>query len=1024
MSTTNPSRPEPFLKSVARAYLERYEDISDLCFLFPNKRSGTFFLRYIKKLSGGKAMIAPAVMTISDFLGLLSGKVVASRIDMLFLLYNCYKEILRLQGKEEDRENIVNENDEDPEEISFDSFRNWGETVISDFNTVDQYLINSDEIFQNLKDFREIATDFLTDEQKEIMEEYFGYEDYSIDDSFWRNFEENDENMSEVKYKFTHLWRILAPLYSLFSKKLDEQGLVSPGGIYRKAYEKLTEKGKKLIPYRKLVAVGFNALSTSEYSIFRELQDMESDENDDYIDFIWDATGPVLESHNNSASKFIDINRRHFPSPEWINCYLKASENDELPSIKVIGSPSNSSQVKVTSILLENLTKTIDATEFEEAKIAVVLPDEDLLIPMLYSLPKGIENVNLTMGYSLKLTSVVSFVSLLRRTFFDSRETTEGDILFFHKDLRLLLKHPYTILYFGDSSIEEILKKLDELHSITVSLAKLEEICKKEIPILKFPKKDSQPNEVIAYLQNTLNEIDSKISKGGNKSGTLESSCIRCYGDALKRLEDTIDQYEVKMKPSSTFRLVDRLISQEKVTFEGEPLRGLQVMGMLETRSLDFDHVFILSMNERIMPLKARTRSFIPATLRTAFGLPPANYSEEIFSYYFYRAISRAKNVFLLYDSRTGLGVGGNGKSRYILQLDYLFAKNRIKHENWNFSLSVEEPANPLVEKKDYIKKRLESFNMEGGKNFSASSLINYRKCELKFFFKNILNISDDPEVSDQIDSIAIGNILHKTMQNLYLPDTQMQGKMLEKPSVITADYIEKILNDGERIRLEVRKAVFSEFLKRSDPNEELSVSHDMIASQIEKDVKTILKHDLSLTPFRLYGVEIDEVLRIKLRSGRIVNFRFAIDRLDEITVDGKKQLRIVDYKTGINKREARNDEDIFTDYYKAEHIFQLFTYAWLLEKRQTGKSEIGKSQSEESLNVRTEIYNVIDILKGIEGLPQIDEKKVTGFENWYEFFDERIDRMIENIFLQEKFSPCESSDSCKLCMYNAICRR
>ncbi len=1016
---------QPFLQTIAKAYASRYPDLSEVCFLFPNKRSGTFFLKYLKEEYNRHAILAPEIKTITDFVGDLSGLVVASRVDMIFKLYECYLEYLGLPGLNfEARES-------EKESINFDSFISWGETVLSDFNEVDLYLDTPEELFKNVKDYREITSTFLNEEQKKVMEEYFGWTDTGDSKRFWKNFDGPEDKLSEVKRKFLHLWRILYPLYSSFKNCLRKEGLTTTGGMYREALHNLKENGRGILPYKKIVAVGFNALSMVEQKIFRILKEFEPyDGFDEYIDFYWDATGPVLTGEVNSASKFVKTNMSVFPSPQWSAGIIRQSDTVSLPQkLKIASSPSNSAQTKIVGTMLAELKDRLSSEAFKNAKVAVVLPDEGLLLPMLYSLPDGMGDVNLTMGYPLRMTSVVPFVTLLRKLIYNMR-ISGGETVFFHRDLLLFLSHPFSHVLLNSNSVEKIIKYIKERHKITISLEDLRKITTEGAEILTVPDKNATPGEALTYLDSILERVAIKLPafEEAMIKSRLEISHIRVYRDALQRLRDILSEYNMNMKPTTVYRLVDRLLAGETVGFEGEPLTGLQVMGMLETRSIDFEHIFILSANERILPMRARTRSFIPDTLRHAFGMPPSNYAESIFAYYFYRMISRAKEVTMIYDARSGGGIRSGDVSRYVQQLRYLFAKEVLKEEDWKFILSGRTPSDPSVKKTSEIMEQLEKFCQKGGKNLSASSLQDYRECQVKFFYKSVIGLSDDPEPSEFIDAISAGNILHDVMMKMYLPENKRK-LMLTEPEVITKEKIDSLLKDKAVIERSVIQSVNALHYKLKDQlDTELSGASEMVARQIRQQVERVLRHDRQYTPFKIYGLEVTDTFSIQLPTGKSVNFRFAIDRLDEIPTEKGYQLRIVDYKTGSLKLSAESFDDIFTGDYRSEQAFQLFTYAWLLGKHYPQFS---------SDDIRLEIYDVPGLEKGELNLPLIGYQeeadteevkpvkyeKINSYADVSERFDDGMEKMIDDLFTSPVFKACDE-ERCGFCVFKTLCRR
>lgn len=996
---------EPILKTVAREYTHRYKDLKKICFLFPNKRCGIFLKEYLAK-EGIKQEELPHILTITEFMGQIAKLTEAPRIQQLFTLFNIYKEMLR--GENQSETDDFSESIET--EISFEDFRNWGETVLSDFNTVDMYLTNPDEIFKNIKDYRELSTNFLTEEQKEVMQAYFGISTYEDDGEFWKTFKDF-ENLPYLQEKFINLWQILSPLHKKFIDTLEKDGLGTTGSIYRKAAEKIEERGNYPLPfYKKIVVVGFNALTEAERAIFKKLQKEKGYEGyDEYIDFVWDFTGPLLKDPDFTSSRFVAYNSRMFPSPEWMQSVLKNQEVEEYPEITIISAPSLTSQTKIAGEIIRNEILKEGIEMFNDAEVALILPDESLLSNMLYSFPEELKSINLTMSYNLRQTPIANFMNLLRRLYSTSRESDKGNI-FFVKDLKLFFTHPYSYLLLGEETIEKVREFIERNRKISFSVSEMEEDLP-SLDLLNIPSKKAGKGELFDYLYKMLEVLITNFGEEENLQD--EKSQIIIYTQYLKELQEVMEHYKIELAPYSVFQISDRLIGSEKIGFEGEPLYGLQVMGTLESRSLDFRHVIVLSMNEGLLPRKAMTSTFIPETLRKAFGLPPARYSEDIFGYYFYRLMSRAEKVTLIYDGRTLSGTRG-GESRYLLQLKEYVPSSKLKEESWQYTMKNRVTGDASVEKTPEIKEMLECYSTAGShsRNLSASTLTNYRKCEVQFFLRNLLNINTDPDQSEYIDSITIGNILHEVMMDLYLPH-YLQRKLLQEPKRITVENLESLINDKTRIRGLVDRKIKKLFLRRDEEDGRIieAGSLKMVAQQIENLIVEILKYDQQLAPFNLYGCEIDEILHIKMKSGRVVNFRFAIDRLDEIIVDGEPTLRIVDYKTGKKKREVSTLESVFEEG-SGDQIFQLFLYAWLLNKRGMKGSE----------NVMTEIYYVPDLISGIGGHPKIGKNKVKSYSEYSEEFSQRLEELIEGIFTKPVFSDKAKASQCLYCAFRTHC--
>lgn len=952
----------PFLQSVAEAYSKRFNRNGEItpdryCFVFPNKRAGTFFLKYLREVSP-EGMIAPQVTTITDLVTDLSGRIVNSRIDLIFLLYNCYCELLFPGCPPEKRH----------EKISFDAFRKWGETVLRDFNEVDMQNVDADKIFKNVKDFKEIAADFLTDEQRKVMEEYFGYTAPTYtDDKLWINFESTKPGLSD---KFISLWRILGPLYRKFHAAMEERGLISSGGAYRLSAERLREAVDKmdpslmasLLPWDKLVFVGFNALSKSEREIFHELKRLPSpaDADEPLTDFIWDATGPVLSDRKNSAGRFVAININHFPAPDWVLPTLAKSNSSSFPEMTEVAAPSKVMQVKIaTQIINEMKSGEVDEETFKDARVALVVPDEGLLLPLLYSMPKNLGDINLTMGYPLRLTAVTSFLVLLRRLQITSRDSKSyrGYAL---DQIRDLLSHPYSHAIFITQKINRFIADKERRHVNVVREHELLSLGPKAERVLRPLPKDAASSEVIDYLNEVLKVIGETLielrqSDSDNSrmlKDSLELHHVEAWRDALKVFSDSIEEYGVRLSVAATLSEAYRLLQAEIVPFEGEPLHGLQIMGMLETRALDFDHLVIVGLNDRTIPGRMRQRSFIPNVIRHGFGMPPNTYQEDIFGYYFFRLISRAKRVTFIYDSRV---TGGNGgESRYLLQLRYLYAPESVRRVEYKFSLAGREKHEISIQKNPFVKSRLDRFfNPEPSltsssgktyrKNFTASLLKKFTACPVKFYYEGVLDLRDDPQPTPSIDAITLGNIVHDVMEKIYLPDKSQREVWLIPPVRISPNKISALLSKEGMAEIKDHITRYINLNHYQKPQEraldELQVDTELVREIVMGYIRNILEADLKEAPFNLYGVEIRNTFEYPLSDGRRLNVQYALDRVDNIGCEKSENLsepemiRIVDYKTGGSHIDSLSISHLFDSDYLKDNLLQLLTYAEFIRK-------------------------------------------------------------------------------------------
>lgn len=1021
-----------FLQAIANAYASTdaaLPDISRALFLFPNKRSATFFIKYLSEaLPAGS--ILPATATISDFSASLSGRVVDSKIDLLFLLFEAYRDIVNRASDGDAGKMPAREADGS---VSFDRFRLWGETVLNDFNEVDMQLVDVDHIFKNVKDFRSISSNFLTPEQREVMELYFGYNSPDYDsDSFWKSFGDFDSegnllmDSKGTKSRFIALWQVLAPLYHALNSRLEKLGLTTPGGSFRLAAERLRKQGIKLLrDYDRVVFVGFNALTRSERDIFSTLRKIkDSESGHPFAEFFWDASGMLFDGDENPAGRFVSYNRKVYPSPEWADPFMKDAVVDSIPQMDVCAVPSNSAQLKVIGEGLKALYDKIGEKPFRDARVAIVLPDEGLLQPLLYSLPSEMGNPNLTMGYPLRQTSVSSFVALLRRLLL--RRKGSGDsTLFFLQDLRPFLAHPFAQSIFGSRRISCFLAGTARMHKVMVPLPELQNLAPSANDFFRPLSQTASPVEIVDYIDEAVAIVDKSFAEHGANplKAWLERAHIAKYRDALRRIRLSFVKYKVGMTPSTAFLLIDRLVAAESVAFEGEPLAGLQIMGMLETRCLDFDYLFMPSLNEKILPRRARLRTFIPDSLRRAYGMPPAHYQEDIFAYYFFRLLSRARSANLLYDSRVG---ATDGITRYILQMDHLLQSGSIRFTDYSFNIAAKLPDSLDVKKDGKIQDILNNYlDPESDRRLSASALSTYANCQARFFYEKVMSINTDPEPTDAIDAATTGSIVHSAMMQLYLPDPDYRGKLLSTPIVVQPDDIKTILKSPGKIEDCVRRLVneLHFHLPPDDLDRSLSGSPAHEAAMLCKLIENILKRDLRMAPFRLYGCEVEGRIAVPLTDGRNVNFAFAIDRIDRPGDSGDAPLRIVDYKTGTVRLEADDMADVIACSYNGKNIFQLFLYADLFQQFVTATKPAFLPVI--ANGIAMEIYDVPNILKPDVKVPIIAKTVRDIYLEPEDEFRKELDDMLVGIFdFSKPFKQTDKAENCRLCPLTALCRR
>ncbi|MBQ9185200.1 MAG: PD-(D/E)XK nuclease family protein [Bacteroidales bacterium] len=812
-----------FLYQVARHYLEA--GIQDKCFVFPNRRSIVFFTKHLRTLvaSGageGRPVIMPRMLTVADFYGTLYGAPVADKVTLLLELYDVYKTLYK---------------NAEP----LDDFIFWGDVILSDFSDTDKYLADPKQLFTNVSDFKAIqdSYEYLSDEQIAAVE------------SFLNHFK-NDSK--PFKDKFLGLWNILLPLYEGFWKVLREKNLAYDGMVYRSVAGSFKEgsaadiTAEKFPGAQQFVFVGLNALNECERLVMKRLRDAR------LASFCWDYCGEMIKDKSNRSSFFMDRNVAEFPM-DW-----KLEELPGIPQVNVVGVPSMAGQAKL-------LSQMITAPE----DTAVVLPDENLLLPVLNSIPDSIEKVNVTMGMPLSGSRIHALMHEVAMLQLQLRQSG-GQWFFYHKYVWNILSGGIMKQILPAEDWEKVLdiKKAAKYYIPEADFAGCGDLVRTIFrPVVKEPKVASDQNvkALQAYLGEVLDAVTTLFEADEDLSAELEFA--KRWKDCIRALKNkTLD-----ILPVTYIRLLGQLAMVQSVPLEGEPLGGLQIMGPLETRALDFGTVILLSCNDGVFPRHTVSSSFVPPQLRKAFGLPTYEYQDSVWAYYFYRMICRAGTVWLLYDTRTESGRTGD-ESRYIKQLRYHFrlpVKTMVARSDVSFADSV-----PPIEKPADIEAILKS------KKLSASSLQNYLSCPAKFYYSKILALKPEEEVAETLDAGMLGNVFHETMQGLYkTPD-----------GVLTERYLTSCLKDKDRLRetigLHIKEQIHS--LEVTGKN---LILQDVILQYVLKTLETDLGLVRERGEIRILGLELE-------RFWQFDGFSFTgiIDRLDAFR-DGTT--RVVDYKTG-----------------------------------------------------------------------------------------------------------------------------
>lgn len=961
---------KPFLYQVATLFYQQYgAEIHRLAFVFPNRRAGLFFQKYLSEISE-KPLFSPSILTINDLFMQLSGKHPADKIQMLFRLYELYKQ---RSGSSE----------------SFDEFIYWGEMLLNDFDDIDKYMVDARMLFRNVSDLKSLDDDFnyLSPEQVQAIR------------SFWSSFYPKGDSPNQQH--FLELWEILYDLYAGLRTSLAKDGCGYDGMIFREVVEQLEKEPMSDFPFDRVVFVGLNALSVSEERLLLALQ------KKGVADFYWDYVGPWVTDPDNKASFFLERNLRLFPS----RMELPATEPVQA-EIRVMGVPSAIGQAKQVYPILQALADEQQLTDESALRTAIVLPDEHLLVPVLNAIPEAIQHINVTMGYPLAGTPVAALMEYILTLQKNIRYIDRVPVFYF-RDVLPILNHQYVIAA-APEEVSQLVKDMTAGNRIYVYAADLNR--HELLSILFTPVQNTE--ELSDYLIHVLEALNAclrnnrpnpddeeMISNSTQTAAGIEQEFIFHYFATVNRMKEVMREAKIEMRLDTYFRLLKRMTDLITIPFEGEPLSGLQVMGVLETRALDFDRLIILSMNEGIFPLKKVANSFIPYNLRRGFGLPTYEHQDSVWAYHFYRLIRRAKQVTLLYDTRT-TGLQTGEVSRFVHQLRYHYQYPLIDElVVYDVASSAVPPIS--VQKTAEVEKLLSDFLSGGTRALSASAINTYLDCPLKFYFSVLEQIQEEDEITETVERDVFGSILHKVMEDLYAP---FKGKL------VTADLLKLLRKDQPLLTGTIARA-FAELFFKSPVVRSLEGENFLTGEMIRKYAEKILEQDARFTPFHYIESEKKVRATITLSDKRAVQLKGFIDRVDSLD----RVLRIVDYKTGSGKLEFESVEGLFDKEAKdrPKAVMQVFLYAWMYQQL---PEYTGMPIQPAIYYLRTLFQRSFDpVVEQKKGRGKAD--KVNSFQDFAADFEDKLRQCLDEIFnLDIPFTQTETGKACTYCSFRGLC--
>ena len=956
---------ETFLKQVAHDLYNKTEgNFTKVAIVFPNKRASLFFNEYLAQESD-RPIWSPTYVSISELFRQSSDLSIA---DPIKLVCDLYKVFQKATGSKE----------------TLDDFYFWGEMLIADFDDADKNMADTHALFSNLKDLNELMDnyDFLEEGQKEALSQFF------------HNFSINQ--VTELKQRFISMWNVLGDIYTEYKALLESQSIAYEGMLYRQVIEQLDVEA---LPYNKYIFVGFNVLNKVEHTLFKKLNEAGK------AMFYWDYDTFYLNKTPHEAGEFIRRNLRDFPSE------LPASFFDNLnqpKEVTFIESPTENGQVRyLPQWIRENLTS-------QEKETAVVLCNEALLQPVLHALPDNVKHINITMGFPLSQTPAYSFVNALMELHTSGYNPNNGRYLF--AEVISVLKHPYTRQLSPEAEkLEQTLTRDNRFYPLPSEL-KQDNV----LELLFTPRRNNL--DLCGMLSEALKEVaviyqQQAASHSDAFDQLYRESLFKTY-TLVNRFHTLIESKELNVQAGTFQRLLTRVMSSSSIPFHGEPAIGMQVMGVLETRNLDFRHLIMLSINEGQLPKAGGDSSFIPYNLRKAFGMTTIDHKIAVYAYYFYRLMQRAEKVTLVYNTATD-GINRGELSRFMLQflIEWGYPVLRKQLEA---AQSPQSSAPIIIEKTPDVMERMKSvFDIRNNPKalISPSALNCYLDCPLKFYYKYVALLSAPDEVTADIDSAKFGSIFHYAAEHIY-KDLTAHGKLISREN------LETLLKDEVRLQTYVDNG-FKELFFNLPQNEQPEYNGIQLINSavIVKYIQQLLRNDLRYAPFTFVGSEqrIFENIEICTSTGDIQSrIGGIIDRIDS----KGESLRIVDYKTGGDADTPANVQSLFIpDKKRSNYVFQTFLYASIVCKKLREKNDSRLVAPALLYIHRAASENYSPVIQ--MGEPRKPKEPVDNFAQYEGDFRENLKTLLEDIFNPDvSFTQTEIEDKCAYCDFKALCKK
>lgn len=853
---------ETFLNKTAQKLISEFgNSLTNITVVLPNKRSKVFLINEIEE-NISETVFAPNICSIQELAERISEIHSLDSIEQLFGFYNVYSQV-----------------SDKVERQSFEQFVPWAKVLLKDFSEIDAYLLQPDKILQYLKNIKDIEHWSLSEKRTEIIEKHLKF------------------------------WSLLPKFYNTFydyqiQKKAGYQGL-----IYREAVNKITDFSAKN-NQEFFVFVGFNAFMPSEEKIIQYLL------KENQAKIYWDIDKSFLEDSHNQAGYFvrnIKSSWKYYNSNpfEWISDEFSKEKN-----IHIIGTAKSVGQAKVVGQIIEKQTReNPDSLN----KTALVLSEKSLLIPVLYALPENVNSLNITLEYSARNNPIQFLINRLFKMHTYAKSRKGEAYTFYYKDVLEILSNPFVEPFTGTNEVVNVVKTNNFTFLTHQKLYELNKN-KTEFFTLIFDKWSDDALEVLDRISGILIQIKNNLSKKSDSDKVTLTFVFEIH-KIINQLKNYFSIAPNVGNIQNLYSIYKQVIDSAEVSFEGEPLSGLQIMGILESRVLDFENVIFTSVNEGKIPFGKTQNSFIPYDVKREFGLPTYRDRDAIYTYHFYRLLSRAKNIYLIYNTEDD-GLDGGEKSRFITQLKVEKHPNHtITEEIYNAKLPNVAYHSLKIEKSDLVMQRLKEISEKG---FSPSSLSAYVRNPIDFYYQRILKINENKEVEETIEANTLGNVIHNTLEELYKPcisrilTVSDMKQMEDRLEMVLQEKFKEQFKEGDitkgknLLALESAKRSITNFLRMEKEN--ILQGDEVVILSLEQKFEEFIEDKRLPYLIKISGF-ID---RIEKRNGII---------------------RIIDYKTGrvMSNDLTLSDWSDFLGNEKKNKIIQLLSYAFMYEKQANG---------------------------------------------------------------------------------------